>query len=267
MNQIAPYLDHADSDQEIGKHGPNVPQVQDDSGRAAGVTCEAAKKFLLHGTTADQTYRSTCKRWSCPACSRHSRRLCAHLIEAGMLEAFDADLRARYFVITSLPDKLTPTELQVRWNSFRTSFVRKGEFQSYATTIEVVDGRPHLNVVTVGGKFIHTSWLNRISSNAGLGRVWVSAVGSTETDASRLSKYVTKGARTATRWSAEGGSKRVQPVRLSKGWKPFRITEGRRRNFRVGGTKVRKKNPFYRARHERRASWTTPTHPSSRRRG
>jgi hypothetical protein len=184
-----------------------------------------------------------------------------------MLEAFEADLRARYFVITLLPDKLTPAELQVRWNSFRTSFVRKGEFQSYATTIEVVDGRPHLNVVTVGGKFIHRSWLNRISSNAGLGGVWVSAVGSTEEDASRLSKYVTKGARTAARWSTEGGSKRVQPVRLSKSWKPFGITEGRRRNFRVGGTRVRKSDPLHRGGRNR---WTNPKatrDPSSRRRG
>jgi hypothetical protein len=99
-------------------------------------------------------------------------------------------------------------------------------------------------VVTVGGKFIHTSWLNRISSNAGLGGVWVKAVGCTEEDASRLSKYVTKGARTAARWSTQGGSKRVQPVRLSKAWKPCGITEGRRRNLHAQGTKVPKVNRF-----------------------
>ena len=193
-----------------------------------GVRCRAATKFLIYGTINDRASRSSCKSWSCPACARHNVRLCARLIEAGLLDAFDAEHRARYFVVTSLPDKLTPSELQVSWNRFRTSFLRRGEFRSYAATIEVVDGRPHLNVVTVGGKFIHTSWLNRISSNAGLGGVWVSAVGSTEEDASRLSKYVTKGARAAARWSVEGGSKRVQPVRLSKEWKPCGITEGRR---------------------------------------
>lgn len=147
-----------------------------------------------------------------------------------MCLAFQDGLTVRYIVLTSPAEGLDPTGLRRAWDRLRERLRYGGHYESFAVAVEIKRGRPHLNVVLVGGKSIWWKTLREIAVKVGFGRIrWIESVTATEEDAGRLAWYITKGAAEAVRWARRCGVKRFRPIRLSKSWRPFGLTEGRRK--------------------------------------
>jgi hypothetical protein len=117
-------------------------------------------------------------------------------------------------------------KLRVSWNRLRQRLSGRGHFESYVTTVEVTAGRPHLNLITVGGKSIPQRELSTLAENSGFGpNVHIQPVGRSERDADQLSNYVVKSPTEAVRWAAEQGATSFRPVRVSTRWKPCGLSD------------------------------------------
>jgi hypothetical protein len=163
-------------------------------------------------------------------CSRKKARLAFLVIEAGILTAFTDNLPCRYIVLTTSSKGLDPKPLQEAWNRLRERIADRGLYFSYALAIETdPKGRPHLNLITVGGKSMKQRDLCALASRAGFGgNVYVKAVCRTPKDAHKLASYATKSPRETVLWAHARGSQRFRPIRLSTRWRPCNLTEARR---------------------------------------
>jgi hypothetical protein len=206
-----------------------TPEIREAIDAAPPSRCPAAKHLYIFCQTTERAFPASCKRWTCPTCSDRNRQLALWVIEEGMCLAFEDDLKVRYVVLTAPAEGMDPAGLRSAWDRLRERLRYGGHYESFAVTVEVERGRPHLNVVLVGGRSIWWKTLREIAEKVGFGRVrWIESVTPTEEDAGRLAAYITKGAAEAVRWARRCGAKRLRPVRLSKSWRPFGLTEGRR---------------------------------------
>lgn len=190
--------------------------------------CPATKHLYILCQTTGRAFPVSCKRWTCPTCSERNRQLAFWVIEAGLCFAFEEGLKVRYIVLTSPAEGLDPEGLQSAWNRLRGWLSYHGHYESFAATVEVKHGRPHLNVVTIGGRSIRRRTLREIAEKVGFGReAFIKSVTAGEEHAGRLAEYVVKGAVEAVRWARRCGARSLRPVRLSKLWRPFSLTEAR----------------------------------------
>ncbi len=205
-----------------------TPEISEAIHAAPPSRCSTAKGLYIFCQTTGRAFPLSCKRWTCPTCSERNRRLAFWVIEEGMCLAFEGGLKVRWIVLTSPAKGLDPAGLQRAWDRLRERLRYGGHFESFAVTVEVKHGRPHLNLITVGGKSIWQKRLGEIAAKVGFGAVaWIRTVTPTEDDARRLAWYITKGAVEAVRWGRRCGARRFRPVRLSKSWRPFGLTEAR----------------------------------------
>jgi hypothetical protein len=206
-----------------------TPEIREAIDAAPPPPCPSAKGLYVFCQTTGRAFPVSCKRWTCPACSERNRLLAFWVIEEGMCLAFEGGLKVRWIVLTSPAEGMDPAGLRSAWDRLRERLRYGGHYESFAVTVEVERGRPHLNVITVGGKSIWQKRLGEIAAKVGFGAVaWIRSVTPTEDDARRLAWYITKGAAEAVRWARRSGSKQFRPVRLSRSWRPFGLTEARR---------------------------------------
>jgi hypothetical protein len=100
------------------------------------------------------------------------------VIEAGVLEAQRVGVSCRFMVITSPAEGMSTSRLGQGWNRLAAALRRSGELYQYACVIEFAQGRPHLNIIGVGGRAIPKPRLARLAERAGFGRhTWIRSVG------------------------------------------------------------------------------------------
>ena len=210
--------------------------------------CSAARNIYVVSLATGQAFPASCKRWTCPTCSDLNRQLAFWVIEEGLCLAFVEGIKARYLVLTSPPEGMDPGGLRKSWNRLRGYLERGGHYDSYAVTVEVKSGRPHLNVLTVGGRSIPQSRLCEIASRVGFGRIAsIKSVTPGQKNAERLARYLVKGAVEAVQWARLHQVRSFRPIRSSREWRPFGLTAaGRTRREALGLPPV--DGPFIRLR-------------------
>jgi hypothetical protein len=193
-----------------------TPEIREAIDASPPSRCPTTKSLYVFCQTTGRAFPLSCKRWTCPACSDRNRQLALWVIEEGMCLAFEDGLKVRYVVLTAPAEGMDPAGLRSAWDRLRERLRYGGHYESFAVTVEVKRGRPHLNVVLVGGKSIWWKTLREIAKKVGFGHVrWIESVKPTEEDAERLARR-------------RCGSGRFRPVRLSRSWRPFGLTEARR---------------------------------------
>ena len=104
---------------------------------------------------------------------------------------------------------MTPLDLSTAWDRLRRRLSEDRHYEGYAATVEVAGGRPHLNVVTVGGRGIGWRRLREAAARTGFGAdAHIQEIGRSEVDANRLAAYITKGPVEAVRWARRQGASR-----------------------------------------------------------
>lgn len=208
-------------------------------------SCPKNKGLWLYGIPTRSLYPISCRSWSCPHCCKRNAEISRLLIDAGIRLAFERGDRCRFLTLTT-SQTLSPQKVSQSFNAFRTSLSRTQRFTSYASSVEIKAGHPHLHVVLVGGRYVEQRRLSELAGRAGFGdRAWIRNVENSSTSAERVSGYLVKSPLETKRWASAHGSPRFRPVRFSANWQPCGLTEAHRRYAEAKGYPS-PKGPFLR---------------------
>jgi hypothetical protein len=110
------------------------------------------------------------------------------------------------------------------WNRLRTALKRRGLLGEYFTVHDVRDGRLHLHVVIVGGRFLPRAVLDKQVPAAGFGPVFDVRMGG---KVRGLARYVTKGLATLGQRIGDRCGARLRPCSHSRDWpaQPARLRQ------------------------------------------
>lgn len=237
-----PSLDYGESRIGLIQTIPAPSRVAGLIGHAPRTRCQNNAGLFIVSAISGVAFELTCGRWDCPApgCGGLKRRAAREVLVGGLEAAWDRGERSRLITLTAPPAGMNMRQVYEGWNRVRQSLTNRGLLTGYAGTIETQkrQGGLHLHLLTTGD-YIPQQRLSEIAQGrpGSKGRfgpvVDIRAVRNTgrrsaagyllKQVADDIAGYVSKAAtpeHARLRLISPVRSKRLRPLRLSRGWYP-----------------------------------------------